>query len=262
MEERNHFFKPAQQIELMFRLDHSKAAWSSGMAMEGDDLWNHTWNLQSRYPTLCSHCNTNSKPTSKNHCNPKPCPQETILSPWNSIPLSPGGWVLLPGLGIFPLADPTSCKVPKQQASRRAWAEAAFCPVAGAEPAHTGIQNSQSHKEKALEGKYDSMRKRFPGEGAEPHTLVPSPEIAHAYCTEDYIKCIHSSLYTKASKIHPMSCINKPKSQWELCPNRRTTYSYLYSWKYFYTWWIKVNQRANLRSSQVWLTSANFMFWQ
>lgn len=43
-----------------------------------------------------------------------------------------------------------------------------------------------------------------------------------------------------------MSYVNTPKSQWELCPNRRTAHTYLYSWKYFYFWWIKENQRAKL----------------
>lgn len=90
-----------------------------------------------------------------------------------------GSWAL------FPPQIPPPTKSSNQQISSRAWAEAAFCPPAGAGPAQRGIQNSQSHKEKALEGKYDSMRKRLPGEGVEPYILVPSPGIAHAYCTED-----------------------------------------------------------------------------
>lgn len=37
-----------------------------------------------------------------------------------------------------------------------------------------------------------------PGEAAEPYNLVASPGIVHAYCTEDQIKRILSSFYTKA----------------------------------------------------------------
>lgn len=83
------------------------------------------------------------------------------------------------------LQIPSPARSWNQQTASGAWVEVAFCPPAGTGPAQGGIQNAQSHKEKALEGKYDSMRKRFPGEQVEPYILVPSPGIAHAYCTED-----------------------------------------------------------------------------
>ena len=105
-----------------------------------------------------------------------------MLTPLSSNPMVRahlGNWAL------FPLQIPPPTKSLNQPTPSRAWAEAAFCLPAGAGPAQRGIQNSQSHKEKALEGKYDSMRIKLAGEGVEPYILVPSPGIAHAYCTED-----------------------------------------------------------------------------
>lgn len=184
MEKKNLFFKPAQQIELA----HSKATWSSGMAMEGADL--ETTHVRPAEQVPSAHTET---PTAKQHPTNSATQSHVhrrqychlwTVSQWLRAHL--GGWALLPGLGIFPPADPTHCEVPEPGGFKQSLGWGCFVPSCWSQARiHRGIQNSQSHKEKALEGKYDSMRKRLPGVGAEPYTLVPSPGIAHAYCTED-----------------------------------------------------------------------------
>ena len=81
--------------------------------------------------TLWSHQNNvNCKATRNNRSNPKPCPQNIILSPlsYPVVRAHMGRWAL------FPLQIPPPTKSSNQQTSCRAWAEAAFCPPAGAGP--------------------------------------------------------------------------------------------------------------------------------
>lgn len=94
MKARNYFFKPAQQTE-QFRLDHSKASWSSGMAMGGTDLKpgvrpaEQVPSAHTATPTANQHPTTTA---TQSHVHRKQyCHLESVS------PCHLGGWALLPG---------------------------------------------------------------------------------------------------------------------------------------------------------------------